>query len=346
MDNLINETNQRLQEIIDNLTTIKKEYESKLNSSNKEIEVELGKVKKYKEDFFIAKQKIEKMNSDIEGFEADYQNLVDRFKDDELANILIAANKEISAKIDERKRKIAKDKISMNELVEKAELSKDKLVKLTAEKRALELCLAKILDSYEFYTKALSQIIDYSKDNAGNLTACFHEQGDSLRSNFTKSIEEENDFTQEKIENALKEEYIIEDNEIEEDMENNDEVSLNDEDEIEEDKNIEDDTNDDLTKPIIDDDLDDEEIEEEEIILDDEDINEDDEISDDEKETEDEKTEDNQDDVDDDELPDDNNEEEDKEVNEHTMVIDEIPSVLYNFDDSIEDEEDEKRINY
>ena len=115
MDNLISETNTRLQEIIDNLTTIKTEYENKLRRSSREIDVELDKVNKYKEDFFVAKQKIEKMNSDIEGFEADYQNLVERFKDDELANILIAANKEISAKIDERKRKIARDKLAMNE---------------------------------------------------------------------------------------------------------------------------------------------------------------------------------------------------------------------------------------
>lgn len=199
MDNLINETNVRLQEIIDNLTTIKNEYENKLDHSNKEIDIELNKVKKYKEDFFVSKQKIEKMNSDIEGFEKDYQNLVERFKDDELANILIAANKEISAKIDERKRKIARDKISMNELVEKAETSKTKLVKLTAEKKALELCLKKILDAYEFYTKSLLQIINYSNDNPDNLSACFH-----IKAEHTDTVVDNNT-----------EEFVIEENETE-----------------------------------------------------------------------------------------------------------------------------------
>ena len=175
MDNLISETNTRLQEIIDNLTTIKTEYENKLRRSSREIDVELDKVNKYKEDFFVAKQKIEKMNSDIEGFEADYQNLVERFKDDELANILIAANKEISAKIEKRKRKIARDKLAMNELIEKAELSKNKLVKITAEKKALELCLAKILDAYEFYSRALTQVIEYTQENTSDLSKCFFE---------------------------------------------------------------------------------------------------------------------------------------------------------------------------
>lgn len=339
MDNLINETNQRLQDVIDNLTTIKREYENKLNSSNKEIEVELGKVKKYKEDFFIAKQKIEKMNSDIEGFEADYQNLVDRFKDDELANILIAANKEISAKIDERKRKIAKDKISMNELVEKAELSKDKLVKLTAEKRALELCLAKILDSYEFYTKALSQIIDYSHDNAGNLSACFYEQGESIKLNFAKNDEE--DYTDERIENALKEEYVIEDNEINEDEETHD---IDEEDENEQESaEFENDNEDDdfeIDSSIIDDDLEDNESIEVENIEIDDDISEDD-----DEDSQDVLEEDNDIENDDDSVEDDTDDATDdkKDKKEYTLVIDEIPSVLYNFNDSIEDEEDEKK---
>lgn len=170
MDNLVNETNTRLQEIIDNLTTIKEEYEKKLSANSKEIDQELEQVKKYKEDFFTSKEKIEKMNSDIEGFEQDYQNLVDRFKDDELANILIAANKEISSKIEERKRKILNDKAAMNNLVEKAEVVKKKLVKLTAEKKALELCFEKISDAYNYYTKVLGEIIEYSTINRGNLS--------------------------------------------------------------------------------------------------------------------------------------------------------------------------------
>ena len=127
---------------------------------------------------------------DIEGFEADYQNLVDRFKDDELANILIAANKEISAKIDERKRKIAKDKLAMNELIEKAELSKNKLVKITAEKKALELCLAKILDAYEFYSRALTQVIEYTQENTSDLSKCFFENNNEMKSSFSRTIRE------------------------------------------------------------------------------------------------------------------------------------------------------------
>ena len=173
MDNLVSETNLRLQEVIDNLATIKKEYEKKLKANDKQINSELAKVKKYKKDFFEAKEKVEKMNADIVGFSEDYKKLVERFKDDELANILVAANKEISLKIEERKRKIIKDKASMNELVEKAEKVKEKLVTLTQEKTALESCYVKICDSEEYYRRSLNEIIDYANENKDNLCSYF-----------------------------------------------------------------------------------------------------------------------------------------------------------------------------
>lgn len=169
MDNLINETNERIQQIIDNLETIKVEYERKIEEASKQFDIEVAKSKKYKEDFFTAKAKIDKMNKDIAGFEEDYKNLVDKFKDDELANILIAANKEISSKVDERKRKILKDRAAMNEVVGKAESVKNKMIKLTAEKKALESCLAKILDSYNYYTNALAPIIEFANEHRDNL---------------------------------------------------------------------------------------------------------------------------------------------------------------------------------
>ena len=58
----------------------------------------------------------------------------------------------------------------MNSLVEKAEVVKKKLVKLTAEKKALELCFEKISDAYNYYTKVLGEIIEYSTINRGNLS--------------------------------------------------------------------------------------------------------------------------------------------------------------------------------
>ena len=61
----------------------------------------------------------------------------------------------------------------MNELVEKAEKVKEKLVTLTQEKTALESCYVKICDSEEYYRRSLNEIIDYANENKDNLCSYF-----------------------------------------------------------------------------------------------------------------------------------------------------------------------------
>ena len=208
MDNLVREANERLQSIIDDLLTIKEEYERKINANAKEIDSQLALVKKYKNDFYTSKETVEKMNEDIEGFERDYESLVNRFKDDELASILVNVNKEISAKIEERKRKIIRDKKAMNSLVTKAEIVKDKLVKLTAEKNALEVCYAKICDAYQYYEARLTQIIDYSNDNKDNLCSYFDDE--KIIDNVIKNTEAKFVQAEEEVDNKEVEEDVIE----------------------------------------------------------------------------------------------------------------------------------------
>ena len=254
MEYFINETNGRLQDIIANLGEILDEYKKKLENNAKDIEEQLTTVQNYRLEFYASKEKIEKMNADIEGFEADYQKLVERFKDDELANILVAANKEISAKIDERKKQIAKDRLAMNDIVKKAEDVKKKLVKLNAEKKALEVCLEKILDSHEFYSRALNQVIEYTENNQDNLCACFY---DETISDMIANEEHSDNYSVDEL-NITKDENIIEEKDeviLDEELEVvTDEVEYDDEDETEE--VIEEDT---------DEEIEDEEIEEEEI---------------------------------------------------------------------------------
>ena len=98
MDNLIQETNTKLKNIIEDLSALKNEYEDKVNVISQSIDKELAAVKKYKEDFFTAKEKIEKANDDIKDFEKDYQSLVEKFNGESLAGILLSANKEINSK--------------------------------------------------------------------------------------------------------------------------------------------------------------------------------------------------------------------------------------------------------
>lgn len=163
MDNLIQETNTKLKNIIEDLSALKNEYEDKVNVISQSIDKELAAVKKYKEDFFTAKEKIEKANDDIKDFEKDYQSLVEKFNGESLAGILLSANKEINSKIEENKMKIAQDRKDINALIAKAEVAKAKLVKLTAEKKILKIRLSKITEAYNYYVNSINEIIENSK---------------------------------------------------------------------------------------------------------------------------------------------------------------------------------------
>lgn len=170
MDSFIVDINDKLRGMLDDIEEQKQDYQGKLNQITDEIEQKLEEVKNYKEDFYNRKQTIEKMQKDISGFENDYQKMVDNLKDSELANILVSVNKEVSSKIDERKRMINKDIDAMNELVDKAEGVKDALVQLKAEKKALELCYAKLSNIKEVYSKGFEDLIEYSKKADENIT--------------------------------------------------------------------------------------------------------------------------------------------------------------------------------
>ena len=169
MDNAIKETNKKLEEIVNILNENKENYQTKYNDINKVINQKLEQVKEYKEDYYAAKEKIDNLNADIEEFKEEYKKLVNKFKDDELSNILIGANKEISAKINERKLTIQKDTDEMNKLVSEAESIKQDLITLNAEKKALEILLNKSMDIAKFYESTLMEIVNYSNENPEDL---------------------------------------------------------------------------------------------------------------------------------------------------------------------------------
>jgi len=165
MNDLLQETNVKLEEIVNGLDTLKGDYVEKITSIDKEIEDELTVVKNYKDEFFAAKEKIEKANSEIETFEREYNSLLDKFREDELGTILLNANKDLEVKINEKKQKIIQDKRDINALIQKAEFAKNKLVKLTAEKKILEVRSTDIQDIFDYYKKAVEDIIEYTKNN-------------------------------------------------------------------------------------------------------------------------------------------------------------------------------------
>ena len=247
---LINETNSKLNEIIERLKSTKNEYEAKLARNKSQIDDELAKVDEYKNLFYEAKKKIQKMSDDINGFEEDYRNLVERFQDDELCTILTGVSKEINAKIKEKKRNIQKDQEDMNALVDQAQEAKKSLVKLTTEKRALELVLRQVTDVYKYYEEEFEKIASYTQEHFDNLhpDEDVFEVTEDINTDDIEIDEKVEIVTDEEIENDnlvedVKETETEEDEVEEESEEVTDEETTEDEEEIEaeeeEDENIE-----------------------------------------------------------------------------------------------------------
>jgi len=166
---LINDTNAKLNEIIERIKVLKEDYESKLAFNKGEIDKELVKVNQYKDQFYEAKKKIQKVTDEISGFEEDYRNLVEKFQDEDLANILTGVSKEINVKIREKKRSIQKDQKEMNDLIDKAQEAKKALIKLTQEKKALENVYNQVKDVYTYYNDEFERIAKFTTDNIENL---------------------------------------------------------------------------------------------------------------------------------------------------------------------------------
>jgi hypothetical protein len=227
---LIKETNTKLLDIVENISKLKDEYEFKLAENKNQIDDELAKVEEYKRQFNEAKKTIQKMSDDINGFEEDYRNLVEKFQDDELSNILTGVSKEINAKIKEKKRNIQKDQKEMNSLIDKAQAAKKALVKLTSEKKALELVLKQITDVYKYYDEQFKDIITFSEDHFDNL----HPDEEEIE------VENEEDVNVDEIEIDEKEEIVTDEDvnkkvvEVEEDGESTEDELTLDEDEDEE----------------------------------------------------------------------------------------------------------------
>ena len=71
----------------------------------------------------------------------------------------------------------------MNKLVSEAESIKDELVKLNAQKKALEILLNRSMDIAKYYEKLLNNIIDYSEQNPKDLCSYFKKNNDIKKDN-------------------------------------------------------------------------------------------------------------------------------------------------------------------
>ena len=170
MKTLIKEVNDKLKNILEELSNQKDELESSLKDVQEKIDSKIEEAKGFKDNIDASKEKIERLDKEIESLKDDLQELTNRFSNKDLNAILETGNKEINLQIDARLDEIEKEKEKINDYTKQAEMIKDLLLNLKNDKEAKNNKLEDLSKVYSFYQKEFNSIIDYSSNNPDSLT--------------------------------------------------------------------------------------------------------------------------------------------------------------------------------
>lgn len=243
MNGLIKETNENLKAIIntmkENLDTATNSLEALQSQMDKKVE----EAKKYKIQVDNAKENIKRIEEDNTNLELSLNELTDKYSKLNLVNIIEAGNKEIKFKINENIKEINKNREHIAELTNKARTIKDLLINLKKDKNIKEERLENLRIAYEFYSKNLNEIIEYTYNNPDSLDSLeFHnynidttETEDDITEEIKDYSDLENTMVFEEIafideNNAFKDETsYIDDENIEEEHYSDEEIEETDE---------------------------------------------------------------------------------------------------------------------
>ena len=243
MNGLIKETNENLKAIIntmkENLDTATYSLEALQSQMDKKVE----EAKKYKIQVDNAKENIKRIEEDNTNLELSLNELTDKYSKLNLVNIIEAGNKEIKFKINENIKEINKNREHIAELTNKARTIKDLLINLKKDKNIKEERLENLRIAYEFYSKNLNEIIEYTYNNPDSLDSLeFHnynidttETEDDITEEIKDYSDLENTMVFEEIafideNNAFKDETsYIDDENIEEEHYSDEEIEETDE---------------------------------------------------------------------------------------------------------------------
>lgn len=169
MNKLVGEINKKLEEIIKELLQNKLETEESLVQVNDKITEKVEEAQEHKVSVDKAKEEIIKIEKEIKSLEEDLIELNEKFKQKDLDAIIETGTKEINAKISEKEEEIAKQRLKISELTEKARSIKDLLLNLKKDKQSKEDRLENYKQVHKYYDNSLSKIITYSTENHKNL---------------------------------------------------------------------------------------------------------------------------------------------------------------------------------
>ena len=165
MEKMIKVINDNLRNVISGIKDHRADLESTLDSIKSDMSLKVKEANAYKSDVETARAIVSSLESDIADLEHDLEELNDKFGSKNFKEILAAGNREINAKIIEKKSAIDEQSQIILGLTDKARSLKDSLIELRERKMVTEenLHKTKILEGY--YDTRISEIVKFAECN-------------------------------------------------------------------------------------------------------------------------------------------------------------------------------------
>ncbi len=171
MEKMIKVINDNLRNVINGIKEHRIDLEATLGSIKNEMSLRVKEASTYKSDVENARTIISSLENDITDLESDLSELKDKFGSKNFKEILNAGNKEINAKILEKRSLINEQGQIILSLTDKARGLKDILIELREKKIATEENLEKtrILEGY--FENRIGETIRYSEEHPDELAS-------------------------------------------------------------------------------------------------------------------------------------------------------------------------------
>ena len=169
MEKMIKVINDNLRNVISSIKEHRLDLEETLDSIKSDMSLKVKEANAYKSDVETARTIVSTLEGEIADLEHDLEELNDKFGSKNFNEILAAGNREINAKIIEKRTAINEQGQIILGLTDKARNLKDSLIELRERKMVTEenLRKTKILEGY--FDTRISEIIKFSEESPEEL---------------------------------------------------------------------------------------------------------------------------------------------------------------------------------
>lgn len=169
MEKMIKVINDNLRNVISGIKEHRTDLESTLESIKSDMSLKVKEANAYKSDVETARAIVSTLEGEIADLEHDLEELNDKFGSKNFKEILAAGNREINAKIIEKRSAINEQGQIILGLTDKARSLKDTLIELRERKMVTEENLRKTMILESYYDTRISEIVKFSEESPEEL---------------------------------------------------------------------------------------------------------------------------------------------------------------------------------